>query len=206
MRFADLIGSAASEKPLRVPTILLIIPARQSSLARSDSRVKFVAAFPLRLRQRIEHACQAAASKLLDDLHTLDRQYAEQLAAVPNRELITFHNAFDLIADRYHLKIIVRLTDIELSPGGEVTPDKIREALDAIAKYKLKVLYAEPEFPDQVVERLRDETGVEIRKLDPQGNPAVEGYRTYREMMQLEFTDAGERAEWSLACIGIREC
>ena len=129
-------------------------------------------------------AIQAAADKLLADLRRLDRQYAEQLAKVPERKLITFHNAFDRIADRYHLHVVVRLTDIELSPGGEVTPDRIREALAAIAKYKLKVLYAEPEFPDQVVARLRDETGVTVLRLDPEGNPAVAGYRTYQEMMR----------------------
>jgi zinc transport system substrate-binding protein len=129
---------------------------------------------------------QSAAKRLLADLGQVDREYAEQLAGVPQKDLITFHNAFDLIAARYHLNILVRLTDIEISPGGEVTPDKIREALEAIKKYKLKVLYAETEFPDQVIRRLREETGgtVDVLLLDPQGNPDVEGYRTYQQMMR----------------------
>lgn len=148
---------------------------------------RFVQAAAEQLKQRYpEHAASivGAAERLVADIGRIDRQYAEQLAKVPERRLITFHNAFDLIAERYGLEIVVRLTDIELSPGGEVTPDRIREALSAIEKYKLKVLYAEPEFPAQVTTRLHDETGVEVLSLDPQGNPAVEGYRTYQEMMR----------------------
>jgi zinc transport system substrate-binding protein len=149
---------------------------------------KFVEQLSARLKERYpDHAAeiQKAAERLLADLKQLDREYAEQLGAVPHKDLITFHNAFDLIAERYHLNILMRLTDIEISPGGEVTPDKIREALDAIKKYKLKVLYAETEFPDQVIRRLRDESGgVDVLLLDPQGNPAVEGYRTYQQMMR----------------------
>jgi zinc transport system substrate-binding protein len=129
-------------------------------------------------------AIQSAAAALLKDLKDLDREYREQLAALPERRLITFHNAFDLIAERYHLEIVLRLTEIELTPGGEVTPDKYRAAIEAVKKYQLKVLYAEPEFPDQVVQALRRETGVELLQLDPQGNPAVDGYRTYQEMMR----------------------
>jgi zinc transport system substrate-binding protein len=188
LRFSDLIAASDTEK---------------SSTSKDEARnrrpqnnhlwldpvltTKFVEEFSARLKQRYpEHAAaiQLAAEKLLADLHALDRQYAEQLGAVRNRDLITFHNAFDLIADRYHLKILVRLTDIELTPGGEVTPDRIREALEAMQKYKLKALYAETEFPDQVIQRLHDETGVRVLQLDPQGNPAVDGYRTYQEMMR----------------------
>ena len=85
------------------------------------------------------------------------------------------------------LEIVVRLTDIELTPGGEVTSDRIREAIEAIHNYHLKTLYAEPEFPDQVIARLRDETGADVLLLDPQGNPAVAGYRTYQEMMRTNL-------------------
>jgi zinc transport system substrate-binding protein len=148
---------------------------------------KFVEQLSMRLEERYpDHAAeiQAAAERLLADLRQLDRDYAEQLGVVSHKDLITFHNAFDLIAERYHLNILMRLTEIEISPGGEVTPDKIREALGAIKKYNLKVLYAETEFPDQVIHRLHDETGVDVLLLDPQGNPAVDGYRTYQQMMR----------------------
>jgi zinc transport system substrate-binding protein len=201
LRFSDLIAASGTTSPSEnhlgrggqspfVPDHLATVPAPQkgtvpagSRAAKEDARnprpqnnhlwldpvltIKFVEALSRRLKERYsEHAAaiQAAADKLLADLHQLDREYAEQLGAVR--------------------KILVRLTDIELTPGGEVTPDRIREALEAMQKYKLKVLYAETEFPDQIIQRLHDETGVQVLTLDPQGNPAVDGYRTYQEMMR----------------------
>jgi zinc transport system substrate-binding protein len=178
LRFSELVGGAESST-FKGNNHLWLDPVLTA---------KFVEQLSVRLKERYpDHAgdIQPAAERLLADLKQLDREYAEQLGAVPHKDLITFHNAFDLIAERYHLNILVRLTDIEISPGGEVTPDKIREALEAIKKYKLKVLYAETEFPDQVIRRLRDESGgVDVLLLDPQGNPAVEGYRTYQQMMR----------------------
>jgi zinc transport system substrate-binding protein len=182
LRFSDLIGGEANKSHSPRNNHLWLDPVLTA---------KFVEALSARFKERYpDHAAgiQSAAERLLADLRRLDREYAEQLAAVPRKDLITFHNAFDLIAERYHLNILVRLTDIEISPGGEVTPDKIREALEAIKKFKLNVLYAETEFPDQVIRRLRDETAdetsVDVLLLDPQGNPAVEGYRTYQQMMR----------------------
>ncbi len=178
LRFSDLIGGEAKKPDPPHNNHLWLDPVLT---------IEFVEALSARLKERYpDHSAgiQSAAERLLADLRQLEGEYAEQLAAVPQKDLITFHNAFDLIAERYHLNILVRLTDIEISPGGEVTPDKIREALDAIKKYKLKVLYAETEFPDQVIRRLREETRVDVLLLDPQGNPAVEGYRTYQQMMR----------------------
>ena len=193
VRFSDLIAAGALSKSSPPSNNHLWLDPVLTS--------KFIQTFSEQLKDRYpDHAATigAAAERLLDDLRRLDREYADQLAAVPERRLITFHNAFDLIAVRYGLEIVVRLTDIELSPGGEVTPERIREALEAIRKYKLKVLYAEPEFPDQVIARLHEETKADVLQLDPQGNPAVEGYRTYQEMMRsnLKTLVMGQGGKW----------
>jgi zinc transport system substrate-binding protein len=114
----------------------------------------------------------------------LDGEYRDRLAKVSTRELITFHNAFDLIADRYHLNIVARLTDIEVSPGGEVTPHHFVAAIDAIRKYHLAVIYGEPEFSADALAVIRRETGVDVLELDPLGGPQQPGYKTYQEMMR----------------------
>ncbi len=188
LRFSKMIGIAEIGSKPAVSSASAVNSANKHLWLDPVRASRFVQAAAERLKEIYpQHAASIAesAERLTKDLAAIDREYAEQLAKVRERRLITFHNAFDLIAERYHLEIVVRLTDIELTPGGEVTPDRLREALDAITRYKLKVLYAEPEFPDQVVRRLRDETGgVQVLTLDPQGNPAVEGYRTYQEMMR----------------------
>ena len=187
-RFSDLIaGSAKNSGSAAGETGAPGAPKNNHLWLDPVLTIRFVEALSARLKKRYpDHAASIATAteRLTADLHPIDREYAEQLARVPEKRLITYHNAFDLIAERYGLEIVVRLTDIELTPGGEVTSDRLREAIDAIHKYHLKTLYAEPEFPDQVIARLREETHAEVLLLDPQGNPAVPGYRTYQEMMR----------------------
>jgi zinc transport system substrate-binding protein len=148
---------------------------------------QFVAALVEPLIQRFparQSKIRAAAAKLTVDLQELDKEYRDRLAHVPTRELITFHNAFDLIAERYHLKIVARMTDIEVSPGGEVTPHNFVAAIDAIRKYHLAVIYGEPEFSADALAVIRRETGVEVLQLDPLGGPQQPGYKTYQAMMR----------------------
>jgi zinc transport system substrate-binding protein len=191
IRFSDLIADAAKGSGSAAVEIAAPREPKNNHLWLDPVlTIRFVEALSAQLKKRYpEHAASIATAteRLTADLHRIDREYAEQLARVPEKRLITYHNAFDLIAERYGLEIVVRLTDIELTPGGEVTSDRIREAIEAIHKYHLKTLYAEPEFPDQVIARLRDETGADVLVLDPQGNPAVAGYRTYQEMMRTNL-------------------
>ena len=117
-------------------------------------------------------------------LIALHQQFEAQAKRFPQKNLVTFHNAFDLLAERYGLKVVAHLTEIEVSPGGEVTPQELVEAISAVKNLKLKVIYAEPQFPDRAMEAIRDATGVRVLKLDPLGNPNIPGYRTYMDMMK----------------------
>ena len=129
---------------------------------------------------------------LYANLLELDREYASRLRLVPNRKLVTFHNAFDLLAKRYDLEVVSHLTDIEVTPGGEITPARMKEVVDAVKMYKLHVLYTEPQLSDSAVKALSKEAGVRVMKLDPLGHPAVEGYRSYREMMKTNLATLAE--------------
>lgn len=124
------------------------------------------------------------AQQLLADIREVDREHRTVLSEVRRRELITFHNAFDPLAERYGLEVVAHLTPIELTPGGEVTPRRLREVIAAIEHYDLPVVYSEPQFPDRAVEVLRDATGVAILRLDPLGNPRREGYQTWQATMR----------------------
>jgi zinc transport system substrate-binding protein len=148
---------------------------------------RFVSAMADRLGQRYpehRHEIEINARRLSADLEQIDRQYRSQLSAVRRKELITFHNAFDLIAGRYGLKIVARLTDIEADPHGGVTPQSYLAAINAIKKYKLSVIYLEPEFSAEQIDSLRRSTGVDALTLDPLGGPRIDGYHTYQEMME----------------------
>ncbi len=127
----------------------------------------------------------AQRAKTLDEkLAVLDGAYREQLAVVPVKTLVTFHNAFDRPAARYGLQVVAHLTPIELSPGAEITPRRLQAAIDQVAALHLRVLYAEPQFPKTALDAIARATGADILILDPLGSPNRPGYETYFAMMQ----------------------
>ena len=133
-------------------------------------------------------------AELIQSLHEIDRAYRQQLGDIEEKKLITFHNAFDLLAARYGLHVVQHLIPIDLVPGGEVKSRQLVQAIDAIRQFKLKVVYAEPQFPDTAIKALQRETGVEVLRLDPLGHPEVDGYHTYQAMMlsNLEVLVGGQ--------------
>lgn len=121
---------------------------------------------------------------VIDKLDALHAKHQTALAAVKTKELVTFHNAFDLLAARYGLKVVAHLTEMDLPTGAEVTPTHLREARDAVKKHQLKTLYAEPAYPDTALQAIAEATGVKVLRLDDLGGSDREGYRTYFEMME----------------------
>lgn len=127
-----------------------------------------------------------AANRLkttLAKLDAIDEQYRRGLASVKKKEMVTFHNAFDLLAERYGLKVVAHLTEMDLPTGAEVTPRHLQEAAEAVDRYQLKVLYAEPQYPDTAMQSIARRTGVAILRLDDMGAPDREGSRDYFQMM-----------------------
>jgi ABC-type Zn uptake system ZnuABC Zn-binding protein ZnuA len=147
---------------------------------------RFVSVLASQLSARYPHRrgeIEQAATRLSAELQELDQKYRLELSMVRRRELVTFHNAFDLIAHRYGLIVVARLTDIESDPHGGITPASYLAAIKAIRQYRLMAIYSEPEFSAQEIGGIQRETAVEVLTLDPLGGPSIEGYRTYQQMM-----------------------
>lgn len=129
----------------------------------------------------------AAAEALDEKLAALDQQYKAALADVKRKELVTFHNAFDLLAQRYGLKVVAHMTDVDLAPGGEITSNQLIDVIKSIREHELKVIYAEPQFPDRAVAVVTRETGAAVYRLDDLGGQGVPGYEDYFQMMQTNL-------------------
>jgi zinc transport system substrate-binding protein len=149
---------------------------------------RFIAQLAIRveptLPRNLRQSLRMRANMARHEVFRVDVDFRAATERLRSRKLVTFHNAFDLLAERYELEVVAHLTEIELAPGGEVTPRQLRETIDAVTRYNLKVIYAEPQFPDTAMQAIRQQTGVQILRLDPQGHPEVEGYRTWFEMMR----------------------
>jgi len=120
------------------------------------------------------------------ELATMDADFRRQLSAVPVKDFVAYHNAYDPLAMRYGLRAVAHLTQIELAPGGEVSPQDLVAALDAIRLHRLHVVYIEPQYPPRAAEILREEAGVKVLSLDDLGGPSIPGYDSYQAMLKSD--------------------
>jgi ABC-type Zn uptake system ZnuABC Zn-binding protein ZnuA len=114
------------------------------------------------------------------ELTTLDAEYRRALAGVRHRHFVTFHPAFTYVARRYGLtQRALRGGDAEGFGTG-----RLEEIRTFIRAHRVRALFAEPQFPADRLEALAEATGVKVGRLDPLGNPGLEGYDSYLAMMR----------------------
>jgi zinc transport system substrate-binding protein len=95
----------------------------------------------------------------------------QELDKLPNKQIITFHEAFPYFAAEFSLKIAAV---IEREPGSEPTPKEMEETIDKIKAAGIKALFAEPQYPVKAADAIAKETGAKVYTL----NPAVTGEAT----------------------------
>jgi zinc transport system substrate-binding protein len=113
-------------------------------------------------------------------LKELDQEYARALANVPRREFVSFHAAFTYAAARYGLKQAA-LFDPDVMEFG---PKRMEQVADFMKQYKIKTIFAQPQYPVERLESLAKAAGAKIGRLDDIGNPAVPGYDSYLNLMR----------------------
>jgi zinc transport system substrate-binding protein len=104
------------------------------------------------------------AAAYIKKLEDLKEKMHQVLDGIPNRNIITFHEAFPYFAKEFNLKIVAV---IEREPGSEPSAKDIAETIKNIKKAKVKALFAEPQYPAKAAETIARETGIKIYTLDP---------------------------------------
>lgn len=104
--------------------------------------------------------------KYLAELKALDQEITHRAAAFTIKEFVAFHPSFTYFARRYGL---TEAAVIEIAPGREPTPGHIRRIVENIKKYKVRVVFAEPQLSSRVAEVIAREAGVKVLMLDPLG-------------------------------------
>lgn len=98
------------------------------------------------------------------DLTVLRTDFLLALKDAPNRKIVTFHDAFAYFAQDLGLEIEAV---VEEMPGQEPSAGDISRLAAQIKGNKPLGLFAEPQYPENVVQTLSDETGVPVYVLDP---------------------------------------
>lgn len=109
-------------------------------------------------------AYQANAQAFTDELTLLDEEFAEGLADCAQDTLVTTHEAFGYLADRYGLHQI-GITGI--TPDAEASPARLAEITRQVEELDVPAVYAETAVGGALAEVIAHETGVQVLVLDP---------------------------------------
>lgn len=129
----------------------------------------FVAALPAVLDERGLAASDAGerAAALRVEVNAVGDAYRERLSAFTGRAIITHHDAFRRVADRYGI-VIARV--VRPVAAVEPTPGDLSGVREAASEYGVGAIFVEPQFPDGLPRRIAGRLGLEVHTLDPESS------------------------------------
>ncbi|WP_299035354.1 metal ABC transporter substrate-binding protein [uncultured Pseudokineococcus sp.] len=98
-----------------------------------------------------------------DELAALDSEYADGLATCDSRDLVTAHQAFGYLAERYDL---VQRGVSGIGGEEEPTPARLAEVAEFAAANDVRTIYTETLLSPAVAETVAAETGAQTAVLD----------------------------------------
>lgn len=134
------------------------------------------------------------AAEFTAELAELDEEFADGLAQCERDTIITTHEAFGYLTDRYGLEQ-VGITG--LSPEAEPSPARIAEVSRTVSDLDVTTIYSEVLLGSDLADVISSETGVEILVLDPiEGLTDASAGTTYTEVMRANL----EAMQTGLGC------
>jgi zinc transport system substrate-binding protein len=107
---------------------------------------------------------EAPARQLASQLRELDGEYRAGLEDCDRNELVTAHDAFGYLGDRYGLEMIP-ITGI--SPEAEPSPQDLAEISDLVTERGVTTVFVEPLLSPEIGETVAREAGAETAVLNP---------------------------------------
>ncbi|MBI5118158.1 zinc ABC transporter substrate-binding protein [Candidatus Poribacteria bacterium] len=101
------------------------------------------------------------------------------LRNLPNKKIITFHDAWPYYAEEFGLEIV---GSFEPFPGKQPTPRYLAELQKKIQENNVKALFSEPQLSSETIVALANDMGLKLYVLDPEGGS--EGRESYIELLK----------------------
>ncbi len=111
-------------------------------------------------------ATRRRAQEVVARVRTLHAELEAQLAPIKGRSIVTHHNAWSRLADRYGLSVAAV---IRVNESAEPTPEAIAAAVDAIRARGARGIFVEPQFSPAAAESIARAAGARLGVLDPLG-------------------------------------
>lgn len=72
-------------------------------------------------------------------------------------------------------------------PGQEPSAGWIAELVELIREEEISAIFAEPQFPASLAERIAEESGSQVLVIDPLGGEGIERRESYIEIMRFNL-------------------
>lgn len=121
------------------------------------------------------------AEQAAQRLHTLREELREELASLPCRSLITFHDGFSYFANAVGMDIAA---SVEEEEGSEASARRIQELVDLIDEKHIPAVFTETNGPDATAKALAMERPIQVGTLNmlmsstgvPEGLSGLDAY------------------------------
>lgn len=107
---------------------------------------------------------QANAQAYLNKLTNLENEMHSTLDSIQNKNIITFHEAFNYFAEEFNFNIV---SVIAREPGSEPSASELAETINLIKETNTNVIFVEPQYPRTAADTVADETDAKVYILDP---------------------------------------
>ena len=104
------------------------------------------------------------AKNYIIELKELSERMHATLDYLPNKSIVTFHEAFYYFAEEFDLNV---MAVIEREPGTSPSARDIAEIIDIVKEKDVNAIFVEPEYLKTAANVIANETGVTVYELDP---------------------------------------
>jgi zinc transport system substrate-binding protein len=135
---------------------------------------------------------RANGQALHADLAALDAEFSTGLASCANRDIVTSHQAFGYLAQRYHM---TQVGITGLTPEEEPDPATLARVADFVRVNGVRTIYYETLVSPAIARTVAGETGARTAVLDPiEGITTASPGRDYLEVMRADLAalEAGQ--------------
>lgn len=122
----------------------------------------------------------ANAKEYIEKLKNLEQELAAKINPLPNKQIVTFHEAFPYFAKEFNLDIV---GVIEVEPGDTPSPKEIEAIAKIVNSMPHKVIFTEPGFAPESAKTIANETGATIYELNP-AETGPDNYDAYIDIMK----------------------
>ncbi len=111
------------------------------------------------------------AQLYIEKLEALREEMHSELDLLPNKDIITFHEAFHYFAEEFGLNV---MAVIEREPGTSPSARDVANIIDTVREYDVSAIFVEPQYLKTAANTISNETGVSVYELDPATSGAFE--------------------------------